>query len=122
MDWWIWILLLPVPFTLGFLWGAWQGRRDSFADSVLVLAPIVSGVLTVGAWLSTAFVMGEQMVNPNIPAWQSLTITIVFYGGGCMLGGAVPALLGCAAGQLGKLWLLRRDEGVRQTERAEQEQ
>lgn len=119
MDWWVWILLLPAPFAIGLLWGVWLGRRDSFAASVLVLAPIVSGVANVGAWLMLAFLVGEPMVNPNIPAWQSLTITIVFYGGGCMLGGAVPALVGCTAGQLGKLWLFRRDEGIRYPERAE---
>jgi hypothetical protein len=119
-DWLIRILTLPAPFTIGLLWGASLGRRDSFATSVFVLAPIVSGVLCVGAWLAIAFLMGEQMVNPNIPAWESLTITIAFYGGGCMLGGAIPALLGCAGGQLGKLWLFRRDKGIRQTERADQ--
>jgi hypothetical protein len=121
-DWLIGILMLPVPFTIGLLWGASLGRRDSFAASVFVLAPIVSGALCVGAWLGIAFVMGEQMINPNIPAWESLTITIVFYGGGCMLGGALPAFLGCALGQLGKLWLFPRDKGIRQTERAGQNQ
>lgn len=112
----IWILLAAAPFALGAFWGAWLGRRDFFAASVLLLAPIVSGAFCVGAWLTIAFLMGEPMVNPNIPAWQSLTIAIVFYGGGCMLGGAVPALLGCAVGQLGKLWLFRRHGSSRQTE------
>jgi hypothetical protein len=119
-DWLIGILVLPAPFIFGLLWGALLGRRDSFAASVLVLAPIISGVLCIGAWLGIAFLMGEQIVNPNIPAWESLTITIVFYGGGCMLGGAIPALIGCALGQLGKLWLCRPSNGIRQTERPDQ--
>ena len=64
---------------------------------------------------------GFRATRP-VPTWQSLTVTIVFYGGGCMLGGAVPALLGCAAGQLGKLWLFRRDEDTRPADSAGQNQ
>lgn len=121
-DWLIWLLMLPAPFTFGLLWGAWFRRRDSFTTSVLQLAPVVSGVVMVGVWLTIAFLMGEPMVNPQISAWQSLTITIVFYGGGMALCGAIPALLGCAVGQLGKLWLFRRDEGTRYPERPEKDE
>ena len=114
----VWILLLTAlltaPFALGLLWGAGLGRRDYFSFPVLMAAPIFSGVLIVGV-LAVAYTAGEVGVNPN-HTWQSLMATIVVYGGACMLGGAVPAVLGSSAGQLVKLWLFRRDERKRQTD------
>ena len=113
----VWILLLTAllaaPFALGLLWGAGLGRRDYFSFPVLMAAPIFSGVLIVGV---LAVVYTDENVNNPNHTWQSLMATIVVYGGACMLGGAVPALLGSSAGQLVKLWLFRRDERKRQTD------
>jgi len=122
MEWLIWILLLlGAPFAFGLLWGVWRGNRTYFSSSVLALAPIFSGVSTVVGWLAVAFLAGEQVVNPHIPAWQSLMITCGFYGGIVMLIGALPALLGSAAGQWGKIWAVHRYQSVRQTEREERQ-
>ena len=109
--------LLAAPFALGLLWGACLGRRDYFSFPVLMAAPIFSGVLIVGG-LAVAWTAGERERVINPPDWQALIATIVVYGGLCMLGGAVPALLGSSAGQLVKLSLFRCDERKRQTERA----
>lgn len=117
MDWLIWVFMRFGPFVIGFLWGAWRGRRDSFAASVLVLAPIVSGVLVWGATFTINLVMGEPNPKDNI---AGLAIAFVLYGGIYILVGAVPALLGCAAGQWVKIRRFRRNEGVRQSENADQ--
>lgn len=45
---WILLILLAAPLVLGLLWGACLGRRDSFSWPLLLAAPILSGVLTVG--------------------------------------------------------------------------
>ncbi|MGE0607754.1 MAG: hypothetical protein AB7O62_11740 [Pirellulales bacterium] len=117
MNWLIWLFGVPGPFVIGFLWGAWRGRRDSFAPVVLLLAPIVSGVVVCGAMFATNLALGER--NPR-DTMLGLAVAFVIYGGIYVLIGMVPALLGCAAGQLGKIWLIRRNEGLRQSENAEQ--
>jgi len=113
--------LLAASFALGLLWGACLGRRDYFSFPILVGAPIFSGVLVVGS-LAVAWTAGERERVINPPDWQGLIVTIVVYGGACMLGGAVPALLGCSAGQLLKLRLFRRDERKGPTGTAERSQ
>ena len=113
--------LLAGSFALGLLWGACLGRRDYFSFPVLMAAPIFSGVLIVGG-LAVTWTAGERERVINPPDWGTVIVTIVVYGGFCMLVGVVPALLGSSAGQLVKLWLFRRDERKRQTERAEKNQ
>ena len=103
-----WILRFWAPLVLGALWGAWQGRRDRFSFSVLLVAPIFSAVLLVGAMMAVGILSGT-LVNPNNPTPFVVTLlaTTFLYGFGFFFWGAVPALLGSAAGQLGKLWVRR---------------
>jgi hypothetical protein len=110
--------------------GCMQGRRDGFSFSVLLVAPIFSAVLIVGAIMamtvmSAAGILSGPPVNPN----HSLVLTVsmwlasaFLYGSGIFLYGAVPALLGSAAGQLGKLWVVHRDSGIRRIGRGRVEE
>jgi hypothetical protein len=115
-----WILFLWAPLALGALWGAWQGRRERFSFVVLLTAPIFSAVLITGAMLAVAIVSGSLRVNPNNPEplvlqWLSGVLGIIFlYGFGIFLFGAVPALVGSAAGQLTKRCMVHHDSGIRQ--------
>jgi hypothetical protein len=109
MDWkrTDWILFLWAPLLLGVLWGAWQGRRDRFSFSVLLVAPIFSTVVIVAAILAVAIlnriVFGGPPINPNNTDLVILLAVPFVYGFGFFLFGAVPALVGSAAGELGKL-------------------
>jgi len=109
-----WILLFWAPLVFGALWGAWQGHRDRFSFSVLLVAPIFSAVLIVGAMMAVGILSGT-LVNPNNPGPLVVTLlaTTFLYGFGFFLLGAVPALLGSAAGQMGKLWVVHRHSGIR---------
>ncbi|QDU28934.1 hypothetical protein ETAA8_40400 [Anatilimnocola aggregata] len=113
--------LLAGSVALGLLWGACLGRRDYFSFPILMAAPIFSGVLIVGC-LAVVWTAGERERVINPLDWRGLITTIVVYGSLCMLGGAVPALLGSSAGQLVKLWLLRRYALKQPTERAKTHQ
>jgi hypothetical protein len=110
--------VLAGSFALGLLWGACLGRRDYFSFTLLLAAPIFSGALIVGG-LAVVWTASERERVINPPDWETVIVTIVVYGGFLMLGGAIPALLGSAAGQLAKLWLFRPAERVRQAETAE---
>ena len=120
-----WILFVWAPLVLGALWGAWQGRRDRFSFSVLLVAPIFSAVLFVGAMMAVGILSGA-LVNPNNPEplvlkLLTLLVTTFAYGFGFFVLGAVPALLGSAAGQLGKFWVVHRDSSIRRMGRGESE-
>jgi hypothetical protein len=116
-----WVLFFWAPLVLGALWGAWQGRRDRFSFSVLLAAPIFSAGLLAGAIVA---VMAADMLcrtpsgtpNPNntdLLGLVAVLLAAIFgYGVGFFLFGAVPAVLGSTAAQLGKLWVVHRHSGI----------
>jgi hypothetical protein len=103
------IVLLCAPFVLGGLWGAtWQrGRGQGFSMPVLVTAPMFSaGVMGIIIATGTVFYAPFRGPQRSGDATVELWIwTAIGYGLSSGLLGAVPALVGSAAGQLGKLRL-----------------